>query len=94
MASEISAKRVAYPARRECLLLSDAGAGDGRANFGDARTGGRLEENVRCKAELGIDELSQVFAIPQMGLTSDICSCEHSPSASRFVIIETIWINR
>ena len=46
MALEISAERVAYTARRERLLLSNPGARDGGANFGDARIGGRLEENV------------------------------------------------
>jgi hypothetical protein len=61
MAPEISAERMAYTARRQCLLLSDAGARDDRANFGDARTGRRLEENVRRKAKFGIGELSQVF---------------------------------
>jgi hypothetical protein len=61
MAPKISAQRMAYTARRECLLLSDAGARDGRANFGDTGTGGRLEENVRRKAKFGIGELSQVF---------------------------------
>jgi hypothetical protein len=61
MAPEISGERVAYTARRECLLLSDAGARDGRANFGDARTGRRLEENVPREAKFGIGELSQTF---------------------------------
>src|ERR1700730_17853386 len=57
MAPEISAERMAYTARRKCLLLSDAGARDDRANFGDARTGRRLEENVRRKAKFGIGEV-------------------------------------
>ena len=56
---------MAYTARRECLLLSDAGSDaggkDGRANFGDARTGRRLEENVPREAKFGIGELSQTF---------------------------------
>ena len=60
MAPEISAERVAYTARRECLLLSDAGTKDDRANSSDSRTGRRLEENVRRKAKFGIGELSQV----------------------------------
>jgi hypothetical protein len=46
MALEISAKLMAYSARRERLLLSGARARDGRANVSDARIGGRLEENV------------------------------------------------
>jgi hypothetical protein len=61
MAPEIFTERMTYTARREYLLLSDAGARDGRANFGDARTGGRLEENVWRKAKFGIGSLSQVF---------------------------------
>ena len=63
MAPEISAEPMAYAARRECLLLSDAGARDGRANFGDARTSGGLEEDVWRKAKFGIDALSQVLEV-------------------------------
>jgi hypothetical protein len=61
MALEISAERMAYTARRECLLLSDPGARDGRANIGDARISGRLDENVWRKGKFEIGELSQVF---------------------------------
>src|SRR5260370_15944885 len=46
---EISAESLAYSARRECLLLSDAGTGDDRANFSDPGVGGGVEENVRRK---------------------------------------------
>ena len=76
MAPELSAERMAYTARREYLLLSDAGARDGRANFGDARTGGRLEENVRRKAKFGIGALSG-------GLISDRLSRKIIPKSQR-----------
>jgi hypothetical protein len=61
MAPEISAKRMAYSARRKRLLLSGARAREDRANFGDTRTGGRLEEDVQVKAKFGIGELRGAF---------------------------------
>jgi len=64
MALEIPAERMAYTARRECLLLSGPAARDGRANFGDARIGGRLEENARGKGRFAIGKLSQLFGAP------------------------------
>jgi hypothetical protein len=55
---EISAESLAYSARCECLLLSDAGTGDDRANFGDPGVGGGLEENVRREGTSGVGGLN------------------------------------
>ena len=50
MEAEIPAESMADGAGSQCLLLSKAGAGDGRANSPDARSSGRMEENVRQEA--------------------------------------------
>jgi hypothetical protein len=51
---EIPTESMAYGAGSERLLLSEAGAGNGRANSPDARNRGRMEENVRQKAPLSL----------------------------------------
>ena len=55
---EIPAEFMADGARSECLLLSEARAGDGRENSPDARSRGRMEENVRQKTWFGIEYLN------------------------------------
>jgi hypothetical protein len=50
MEPEISAESMADGASSQCLLLSEAGTGDGRANSPDPRSSGRMEENVRQEA--------------------------------------------
>ena len=64
MALEISAERMAYPARHECLLLSEPEARDGRASFGHPRIGGRLEEGVWPEGKFEIRELSALGLTP------------------------------
>ena len=49
---EISAESMADRAGSQCLLSSEAGAGDGRANSPDARSSGRMEKNVREETPL------------------------------------------
>jgi len=50
MVPEIPAESMADGAGSQCLLLSEAGTGDGRTNSPDARISGRMEENVRQEA--------------------------------------------
>ena len=61
LAPEIPTESMANGAGSEFLLLSEAGdgAGDGRANSPDARSSGRMEENVRQETWFGIEELNR-----------------------------------
>ena len=52
LALEIPTESMAYGASSEHLLLSETGAGDGRANSPNARSSGRMEKNVREETPL------------------------------------------